>query len=150
VSDQQAVDRARILWVGPLTILSAISAVLAVRVAAVAVLNPPATFLPLNWFFPIVDTTVLVTAAVIVFVVVAFAAANPIGLYRRIALAALFVSFIPDLLLPGRWPGATWPLAGALMAMHLVAWATTVTMLTRLTHARSPSADEALRRPARG
>ena len=135
---------------GPLTILAAIGAVLVVRVAAVAVLHPPATFQPLNWFFPIFDTTVLVTAAVIVFVVVAFAAASPIRVYQRIALAALFVSFIPDLRLPGRWPGATWPLAVALMAMHVVAWATTVTMLTRLTHARSPSADEALRRPARG
>jgi hypothetical protein len=150
VPDEQTIDRGRILWVGPLTILSAIGAVLVVRVAAVAVLQPPATFLPLSWFFPIFDTTVLVTGAFIVFVVVVFAAVNPIRLYRRIAFVALFVSFIPDLLLPGRWPGATWPLAGALMTMHVVAWATTVTMLTRLTHARSPSADEALWRPARG
>jgi hypothetical protein len=103
---QHAVDGQNPLG-GPLTILSAIGAVLVVRVAAVAILGPPSTFLPLNWFYPIVDTTVLVTAAVIVFVVVAFAAANPIRLYRRIALAALFVSFIPDLR-PGRWR-ATWP-----------------------------------------
>ena len=84
-------------------------------------------------------TGVLVTAAVLVFAVVARVAATPVRTYRRIALGALLLSLIPDLLLPGSGaPGATWPAISALMVMHVVAWWITVQMLTRLT-ARPPS-----------
>ena len=40
---------------------------------------------------------------------------------------------IPDLLLPGSEPGATWPAVFVLMVMHVAAWWTTVTLLTRWT-----------------
>jgi hypothetical protein len=60
------------LWIGPLTVLAAIGAVLVVRVTAVALLHlPPEGFQPLDWFFPIVDTLILGTAAVVVFAFVA-------------------------------------------------------------------------------
>ena len=123
------------MWVGPSTIIASIAAVLVVRKAALMVLHAPPSFAPLAVFPPIIDTTVLVAAAILVFTVVAGTAANSCRLYRRIALVALFVSFIPDLLLPSRWPGATWALAGALMTMHVAAWWVTVTMLTTLTAA---------------
>jgi hypothetical protein len=130
---EREIDPRRLIWVGPLTIIAAIAAVLVVRGVALRVLNPPPSFAPLGVFPPIIDTAVLVAAAVLVFVVVAGTASNPRRLYRRIALVALVVSFIPDLLLPGRWPGATWMLAGSLMTMHVAAWWVAVTMLTTLT-----------------
>ena len=135
MSDERPIDLGRTIWVGPLTVLSAIGAVLVVRVGAVAALRlPPSTFQPLGWFFPIVDTLVLVTAAVIVFAFVARTAARPIRTYQRIALAALVLSMIPDLQIHARRPDLfTWPRTAALMIMHVAAWWVTVTMLTRLT-----------------
>jgi hypothetical protein len=142
VPDEPAIDRGRLLWVGPLTVAAAIAAVLVVRVVAVAVLQlPPEGFQPLNWFFPIVDTLVLVTAAVIVFAIVASWAKTPIRTYEWIALAALAVSVVPDLQIHARRPELfTWPRTSTLMIMHVVAWRVTVTMLTKLTRC-SKSAD---------
>jgi hypothetical protein len=94
---EREIDPRRLIWVGPLTILSSIA------------------------------------VALVVFAFVAGTAAEPLRLYRRIAFAALFVSFIPDLLLPERFLHATWPLVTVLMVMHVAAWAVTVTMLTTLT-----------------
>jgi hypothetical protein len=105
---ERDIDPRRLLWVGPLTILSSIAAVLVVRA--------------------------------VVFAFVAGASVRPFRLYRRIAFAALLISFIPDLLLPGRFQNATWPLVGVLMIMHAAAWAVTVTMLTTLTAARDDDA----------
>ena len=133
---EREVDPRRLAWVGPLTIMSSIAAVLIVRSVALRVVSRPPRFAPLGIGPPIVDTAVLVAAAVIVFAVVAGTSANPCRLYRRIALAALVTSFIPDLLLPGRWRGATWAIAAALMTMHVAAWRVTVTMLTTLTMTR--------------
>ena len=130
---EREIDPRRLLWVGPLTILSSIAAVLAVRTVALRLVARPRRFEPLDIGPPIFDTAVLVAAALIVFAFVAGTSTRPFQLYRRIAFIALLVSFIPDLLLPGRWPNATWPLAVALMAMHAAAWAVTVTMLTTLT-----------------
>jgi hypothetical protein len=79
-------------------------------------------------------TAVLVSAAVLVFVLCVHSAADPVRTYRHIALGALLVSFVPNLaaaLLLG--PGADWPSMSALMVMHVTAWAVTVPMLTRLT-----------------
>ena len=130
-----AVDARRILWAGPLTVFAAVVAVLAVRIAAVAVLElPPDGFQPLGWFFPIFDTVVLVSAAVIVYAIVARSSKSPIRTYGWIALAALAVSMIPDLQIHFRRPDFfTWPRASVLMTMHVVAWFVTVTLLTKLT-----------------
>src|SRR5258708_7402823 len=128
-----AVDLRRLWWVGPLTILAAIVAVLAVRVVAFAVLDLSPEFLPLAWGALIVFTLVLVAAGVLVFAVVARLATRPIQMYSRIALGALIVSMIPDLWLPGGSPGATWTAVLVLMVMHIAAWWPTVTILTRWT-----------------
>ena len=132
-----SIDVRRLVWVGPLTVFAAVVAVLAVRVAAVAVLElppPPDGFLPLGWFFPIFDTFVLVTAAVIVFAVVARFSSSPVRTYWWIALAVLALSMIPDVQIHNRRPDFfTWPRTLVLMAMHLVAWFVTVTLLEKLT-----------------
>ena len=123
-----------------MTILSAIVAVLAVRIIAVATLDLSPEFLPLSWGALITFTGVLVTAGVLVFAAVARLATHPIRLYRRIAFLALVASMVPDLLLPGSGPGATWPAVLVLMAMHIVAWWTTVAILTRWTIRPQPTA----------
>ena len=115
--------------------VSAIVAVQVVRAVAIATLQlPPEGFQPFGWFFPIFDTVALVSAAVIVFTVVAGFATTPIRTYRRIALAALALSMIPDILIHARRPDFfTWPRTSALMIMHVAAWWVTVTMLATLT-----------------
>ena len=128
-----AINLRRLWWVGPLTILAAIAAVLAVRVIAFAVLDLSPEFLPLQWSALIVFTTVLVAAAVLVFAAAARLATRPIQMYRRIALVALGASMIPDLWLPGGSPGATWLGVLVLMVMHVAAWWPTVAILTRWT-----------------
>jgi hypothetical protein len=133
---EREIDPRRLAWVGPLTIMSSIGAVLVVRSVALRVVSRPPRFAPLGVGPPIIDTAVLVAAAVLVFAVVAGTSTNPCRLYRRIAFVALVASFIPDVLLPGRMPGATWATAAALMTMHVAAWAVTVTMLTTLTTTR--------------
>jgi hypothetical protein len=123
----------RLFWVGPLTVLASVAAVLFVRVVAVAILDPPPEFTPLGWDSSIVLTIVFVTSAVLVFVVVARLASNPIRTYQIIAGVVLLFSFLPDISLArSQVSGANWPDALALMAMHVVAWAVCVTMLTKL------------------
>jgi len=124
------VDRRRLWWVGPLTVVASLVAVFAVRVVAFAMLDlspgyPPLTFQGLTIF-----TTFLVSVGVLVFVFVARSSATPIRTYRRIALVALVLSMIPDLFLPGADPGGTWPAAIVLMVMHVAAWLPTVLILT--------------------
>ena len=72
----------------------------------------------------------VVVSVLLVFVGCAMWSAQPISLYRRIALGALALSMIPDALLPGNVPGATWPAAFVLMVAHVAAWAPTVFVLT--------------------
>ena len=82
---------------------------------------------------PAIVTAVLVSGAVLVFGMCVQFAAHPLRTYRRIALAALLVSFVPNVaavvLLR---PSVDWPSMTALMVMHVVASAVSVTMLPRL------------------
>jgi len=123
----------RLLWVGPLTVVAAIVGVLIVRIIAVAVLKPDPLPLSLSWALPVIFTGVLVAAAVVVFALVVRFAKNPIRTYQVIAAVALVLSFLPDLAYPGSgMPGANWPVAIALMIMHVVAAAICILLLTRL------------------
>jgi hypothetical protein len=83
---------------------------------------------------PAILTAVLVSAAVAVFALSVRRAVDPIRKYRQIAMTALIISFLPNvaagLLMR---PAVDWPSMMALMAMHVAAWAVTVSMLTRLT-----------------
>ena len=123
----------RLLWVGPLTILASILGVLIVRVIAVAILQPDPTPMSLGWVMPVIFTFVLVTGAVLVFVLVSRFAANPIRTYQIIAFVFLLISFLPDIgFARSPMPGANWLNALALMVMHIVAWAICVSMLSKL------------------
>jgi hypothetical protein len=127
---QTEIDARRLWWAGPLTVMASVLAVFVVRVIAFATLDlspeyPPLTFQGLAFF-----TIVLVSAGVLVFAVVVRRSATPIRTYRRIALVALVVSFIPDLFLPGADPGGTWPAAIVLMVTHVAAYVPVVLILT--------------------
>jgi hypothetical protein len=132
----------RVLWAGPLTVLASVAAVLFVRVLAVALVHPARTFGPLLLPPPIIDTVILVTAAVIVFSFVATTSRNPVRTFRLVAAVALLISFVPDILLAvSHSYGGGWPEALALMVMHVVAWAVTVTLLIRLTAVETDATD---------
>ncbi len=135
-----SVQLRRLLWVGPLTVLSAIVGVLVVRVLAVALLHPQPLPMSLCWLTPAMFTFVLVTGAVIVFAVIAAVAkSRAVRLYQGIALVVLLLSLIPDVRYASSgMPGASWSVAIFLMFMHVVAAAITVAMLTRLTVMTSP------------
>jgi len=126
----------RLVWLGPATIALSIVAVFVVQQMALRWFTPlPREYAMLRSLEPIVLTACFVSAAVIVFVVVAREAVDPVGTYRRVALWALLISFIPDFILgyTSRPAPATslWPIAFVFMVMHVVAWAVTVTLLTR-------------------
>jgi hypothetical protein len=127
---QMEVEARRLWWAGPLTVLASVLAVLAVRAAAFAVLDLSAEYPPLTPTGLIIFTVVLVSAGVLVFAAVVRRSATPIRTYRRIALIALVLSFVPDLFLPGTGPGATWISSIVLMVAHVAAWIPVVAILT--------------------
>ena len=146
-SQPTSLQLGRLIWVGPLTVLASIAAVLLVRFTAVALLHPEPTFMPLTMVPAIIDTAVLVTFAVFVFRRVVsggdlprvlmgvagrrFFTLDAIPAYRLLAVRALLVSFVPDIAVA--FSPAKWPYAFALAAMHIAAWAVCVPMLTKLT-----------------
>jgi hypothetical protein len=128
----ETVQIKKLLWVGPLTVVASILGVLIVRIIAVALLRPNPQPMSLGWGAPIIFTTVLCSGAVLVFALVAKFAKKPVRTYQIIALVALLLSFLPDFAYAGSgMPGASWPVAIALMIMHVVAWAITVQVLIR-------------------
>jgi hypothetical protein len=126
----------RLAWVGPLSVATAVLAVLTIQAIAIRALSPLPRFSRaiLSSTEPATLTAVLVSAAVAVFTLCVRWAVDPLRKYRQIAIAALLVSFLPNvaagLLMR---PAVDWPSMMALMAMHVAAWAVTVSMLTRLT-----------------
>ena len=132
----QRIIVSRLYWIGPATVVTSVAAVTAVRLIAAAILGPLPRFSErlLSSDEPEVITAVLVSMAVLVFLVCVRLAADPVSTYRRIALAALLISFLPNLA-AGQLlrPAVDWPSMIALMVMHVAAWAVTVSMLTRLT-----------------
>jgi hypothetical protein len=132
----------RLLWVGPLTVLASTAVVMVVQRLAVALLSPGSRirFSGRNQVQlellgrsnePAVFTVVLVSCAVLVFAVIYREAINPFRTYRRVALVALVVSFVPDVF-AAVMSLFGWPLAVIYMIMHVAAWAVCVTMLTKL------------------
>lgn len=129
---------------GALSVVSAIVAVLLARWVALAFVAVPEDFLPLaepgaSVFF----TTILGTAAVMVYAVTHRVAKRPERTFRWVAVGALLFSFLPDLWLlsePGgqAFPGATPTHVAVLMVLHVVAAAVIVPGLT-LGHGRAAS-----------
>jgi hypothetical protein len=123
-------EPSRMLWLGPLTIVSSIAGVLVTRRIGLLIIERPPRFDMLSVGPSIIDTFVLVTIAIFVFTgIVSSAAARPRRRYRIVAFVALLVSFVPDLLL---LRAAPWPPVAILMAEHVAAWFVTVELLTRI------------------
>jgi hypothetical protein len=126
----------RLVWVGPLSVGTAVLAVVAIQEIAIRAISPLPRFCQaiLSSAEPAILTAVLVSAAIAVFVLCVRWAEDPLRKYRQIAAAALLVSFLPNvaagLLMR---PAVDWPSMMVLMGMHVAAWAVTVSMLTRLT-----------------
>ena len=132
----------RLAWLGPSTVVLAIAAVFVVQQLALRLFNPlPVEYTLLRSMEAEILTALFVSGAVLVFFVVAREAIDPVRTYRRVALAALVLSFIPDIILgySSRPAPATslWPIAGVFAVMHVAAWAVTVLMLTQ----RWPTSD---------
>jgi hypothetical protein len=130
---QSGIQLSRIGWVGPLTVLASVIAVLAVRVVAVALLAPDPKFTPLGWAFPIIDTAILTSFSVLVFGGIASAARNPIRTFSTVARVVLVLSFLPAVATANAtaW-GGSWANSLGLIVMHVAGWAVCVSMLTRL------------------
>lgn len=129
----------RLLWAGPFAVLASVVAVLFIRTVAVRLLKPSATFLPLTVDYPLMDTVMFGTAAVLVFLGKCRYSLEPITEYRSLAAKALAVSFLPDVALAvGHWYGGGWPEAFALMTMHVAVWAICVTILPGIVAMKDP------------
>ena len=77
---------------------------------------------------PVIVTAVLVAAAVLVYAAMASAPLSRVRTFKRLAVAVLLVSFVPNVAMA--LSGAGWPPMIALMVMHVAAWSVTVTMST--------------------
>ena len=129
--------RYRLWWVGVLAIIASVAANLLVRQLALATLGISDEFEELSGIGAIITITSLTTlgvlGAVIVFALLERFARRPILMFKRIAVVALVLSFVPDvLLLVASVPGATVVSVGVLMSMHVVAWVISVGMLITL------------------
>lgn len=126
------IDSRHLLWAGSLAAIASVLANLLIRAIALGVLNAPPEFPPLN-VGPIVGFTILgILAATVVFAIVARRTHHTIAWYRRVALVALVLSFLPDLglYLQKFMPGTNEVSVGALVAMHIVTALITVALLT--------------------
>lgn len=134
----ERVSFSRLLWVGPLTVVAGVIVNVLVRTVAVSVFGIGGGFLPLGVGPTVFFTVGGVLGAVVVFALVARFARAPIRLFRRVAIIALAVSLIPDILLlfASPIPDTTFPAVLTLMVEHVAAWAVSVGMLTTLTRAR--------------
>lgn len=136
IARRQGTPTGRLWWVGATAAAASVTANLAVRSTAFALLDIPREFVPLASAGQIIVFTVLgVLGAVIVFAIVGRLARSPLRTFRRIAVGSLLLSFVPDLwLLAARdrlpFPGTSVQSVGTLMAMHVLTAAIVVAMLT--------------------
>ena len=128
------IEPRRLLWVEPATVAAAVGAVVVVQQISVLVLTDLPMFSSniLHSNEPIYATVFFVGWAVLIFPIIADAAKHPLRTFRRLALSVLVVSCIPNLLAAFGGRSIDRGML-ALMLMHVVAWAVTVAMLTRLT-----------------
>lgn len=118
------------------TILAAVIGNLLLRAGALAVFNIPTEFIQVTTAGPTIFLTVVgVGAGLVVALMVGGSAAEPVRLFRQIAIVALVVSFLPDLWMltdagAGAFPGATIPGVVTLMLQHVLAASAILWMLT--------------------
>lgn len=135
-STTQRVRYGRLWWVGLLAIVIAVVANLIVRAVALPFIEVPPEFLPVSVIYPtIIFTAGGVLAAVIVFAIVGRFTRQPARVYTIIAVIALLLSLIPDIMMlvdPASvpFPGANLGNVTVLMVQHVVAAIIAVWMLT--------------------
>lgn len=123
----------RLWWLGPLTVVAALIANVAVRAVALALFAVSPLFPHFMWDHLVGFTLVSVTAAVVVFALIARSARRPLHRYRQIAAAVLTLSLLPDAaLFFGDDPTGSPAAFLALMVMHVVDAAICVGLLTTL------------------
>jgi len=125
------------LWlVSLLTIIAATIANLIVRAIAFALLPLSTTFEPLAWQSVILMTVVGVVLACGVYALVRRFSRRAVRVYTVIAVIALFISLIPDVLIlsdPIAFEAdTTIPEVAVMMGLHGVAAIVSIIMLTRL------------------
>lgn len=130
----------RIAIYGLIAIVGSVVVNLIVRAIGMLIFDVSAEFEPLaDPTGTILFTSVLVLIGVIVFAIVDRVSKNPVRVFNIIALIALIVSFVPDILMlvnPGQVPfgGITLPAVLILMVMHVTAYLVTVYVLTVLAY----------------
>jgi len=121
---------------GAMAVVGALFATLLTRSLGLALFDVPPEFIPLDGPGPtIFFTVVLGTGAVGVYGFVRRRSAAPRRRFRQVAAGALLLSFLPDFVLLSEGaasaiPGATPSGVSILMAMHVVAAAVIVGVLT--------------------
>jgi hypothetical protein len=126
----------KLLWVGPLTLVTTIIANLIIRTISVAIFGIPETFQYLQASYIIGSTTFFVLLALLAFVMVNRFARHPIRFYRILAFVVLCVSFLsPVMALIGLFPapGMTLSIFWTMITMHCVSAVVIVGLLTTLT-----------------
>jgi hypothetical protein len=123
----------RLLVVGTAVALTATVANVALAMASRSWLQVPAGFQPLTTPAVASLTIVGMIAATVVFAWTAQARPDPIGTFLRIATVGLILSWLPDLAIwvTAVFPGTTAAGILSLMALHVVAAACAVAILTR-------------------
>jgi Family of unknown function (DUF6069) len=125
----------KLIWVGPLTLVSIIMVNLILRAIAVSIFGVPETFHYLQVPYIIGSSIVFVLLALLAFVLVNRFAQHPIQFYRLLAFVALCISFLsPVMALVGLFPapGMTLSIFWTMIVMHIVSAIIIVGLLTTL------------------
>ena len=125
----------KLIWVGPLTIVSTVIANLILRSIAVSSFGVPKTFQYVQAPYVIGSTIVFVSVALLAFVLVNRFARRPNRFYRRLAFVVLCISFLsPVLALVGLFPapGMTLSIFWTMIVMHTVSAIIVVGLFTTL------------------
>ena len=126
----------KLIWVGPLTIVSTVIANLIIRSIAVSSFGVPETFQYVQAPYVIGSTIVFVLVALLSFVLVNRFARRPIQFYRMLAFVVLCISFLsPVMALVGLFPapGMTLSIFWTMIVMHTVSAIIVVGLFTTLT-----------------
>jgi len=126
----------KLIWVGPLTIVSTVIANLTIRSIAVSSFGVPETFQYVQAPYVIGSTILFVLVALLVFVLVNRFARRPIQFYRLLAFVVLCISFLsPVMALVGLFPasGMTLSIFWTMIVMHIVSAIIVVGLFTTLT-----------------
>lgn len=126
----------KLIWVGPLAIVSTSIVNLIIRSIAVSIFGVAETFQYLQAPYVIASTIIFLLVALLAFVLVNRFARRPMRFYRMLAFVALCVSLLtPVMALVGLFPapGMTLSIFWSMIVMHIVSAIIVVGLFTTLT-----------------